>query len=404
MITLSEATLEGVPNSALGVAVSGGGDSMALLHLLAARGPGLRAVTVDHGLRAESRAEAAMVAGVCKALSVPHTTLHWRWDHKGNLQSAARLGRQRLISDWAAGQGLAHVALGHTIDDQAETVLMRLLRGSGVDGLSGMAGRRQDGAVTWVRPLLQVRRADLRAYLRGLGVAWVDDPTNEDPHYDRVKIRQAMETLGLDVAGLAATAGRMRLAREVLERDTSALAGVCVTLTPLGEVVIDLAKFAAPEELQLRLLAGILRWISGEGYRPRLENLRGLLAALATTKGQTLHGCVIRSHFGKVFVRREVSKVEPPCPVAAGFWDHRWIVEASKGAVEATHIGALGTKGLQECPDWRETGHAREALLASPALWQDGILQAAPLAGMANGWGCRLLLGEKGLHKTLMTR
>ncbi len=404
MITLSEAALAGLSDAPLGVAVSGGGDSLALLYLLAARGYALAAVTLDHGLRPESAAEAEMVAQVCKSLNVPHDTLRWTWDGSGNLQAAARVARQQRIADWAVARGIGYVALGHTLDDQAETVLMRLLRGSGVDGLSGMAQTRADGRVTWIRPLLQIRRAALRDYLRDLGVTWADDPSNDNPRYERVRIRQAIETLGLDMDGLAETADRMRVARAVLERDTRDLARACVQITPAGEVVLDLAAFDAPEELRLRLLSAILRWISGAPYRPRLTNLRALLDGLGETRGQTLQGCVIRSSSGKVYVRREVSKTPGPEPVATGRWDHRWRVEGGADAVTASHIAALGEEGLRQCENWRRTGHPREALLTTPALWQNGELRAAPLAGMANGWRCTPEFGEKGPLMAVMTR
>ncbi len=395
---LNETCLSGVDT--LGVAVSGGGDSMALLHMLASRFDGLRAVTVDHGLRPESAAEAAMVADFCQTLGVPHTTLEWRdWNRTGNLQSEARAARLRLIGDWARGRGITHVALGHTLDDQAETVLLRLLRGSGVDGLSGMAEHRHDAGLTWIRPLLQARRADLRTYLEDRGIAWVDDPSNDDPHYARVRARKAIGMLGLDVAGLAATATRMRRARAVLEADTEALADAVVEVTDAGEVRIGRAEFdVAPEELRLRLMAGALRWVSGAPYRPRFDNLAALLA---DPDGRTLHGCTIRLRSGKILVRREVSKVPPPVPVGE-LWDTRWIADPEATAVAATHIGALGERGLAQCDGWRETGHAREVLLAAPALWNDGALVAAPLAGMANGWACRLKEGKKGLNNLLM--
>ena len=132
--------------TALGVAVSGGGDSVALLCLMAdwaaPREVRLAAATVDHGLRPEAAAEAAGVAALCGRLGLAHATLRWEgWDGRGNLMDAARRARRRLLADWAAEQGLAAVALAHTRDDQAETVLMRLARGAGVDGLSAMAGK-----------------------------------------------------------------------------------------------------------------------------------------------------------------------------------------------------------------------------------------------------------------------
>lgn len=399
--------LRNIPNTRLGIAVSGGGDSVALLHMLAARGKGLRAVTIDHGLRAESADEAAQVAGLCKNLGVQHTILKWEnWDKSGNLQDQARQARLRLIADWAGNECITHVALGHTSDDQAETVLLRLARGSGVDGLSGMAAQRMDDQLTWIRPLLHVSRADLRAYLISNDISWTDDPSNDDLKYDRVKARQALahlDGLGVTIDGLVATAKRMQDARIALENVTLTLADRCVEVTDAGEVRIDRAIFnTAPDELRFRLLSATLKWISGSTYRPRFDSLRGVLARIDTDNGQTLQGCVIRTKANSIVIRREPARVAAPCPLDE-IWDHRWIVTQT-GTQSANKIASLGEDGLQMCANWRETGHAREVLLASPALWANGQLVAAPLAGMTNGWAITLKDGRKGLHKSLMTR
>lgn len=402
-----DSALDGISNTTMGVAVSGGGDSVALLHMLAARGKGLHAVTVDHGLRPESAEEAAQVAAQCKQLGIPHTTLKWEgWDETGNLQDQARLARLHLISAWAARESITHIATGHTLDDQAETVLLRLARGSGVDGLSGMAVQRVDGQLTWIRPLLHARREDLRRYLVAQGIDWIDDPSNDDPKYDRVKARQALSLLagmGITVDGLAATAARMQDARVALETATLALANECAVVSDAGEVRINAEVFnAAPDEIRYRLLSASLQWISGEAYRPRFNSLRGVLDRIGSEAGQTLHGCVIRSHLGNIIMRREVSRAAPSCPLG-DVWDHRWVVTQT-GSLGSFVTAALGEDGLRFCDNWRETGHAREVLLASPAIWSEDRLIAAPLAGMGNGWAIGLKNGKKGLHKSVMTR
>ena len=153
------AVLDAARAGTLGVAVSGGSDSVALLLLVrawaAVSGREIAAVTVDHGLRAGSAGEAADVAALCARIDVAHDVLNWRgWDGRGNLQDHARRARRDLIADWAQERGIATVALGHTLDDQAETVVMRLARGSGVDGLAAMAVVSQAACVVWLRPLL----------------------------------------------------------------------------------------------------------------------------------------------------------------------------------------------------------------------------------------------------------
>lgn len=261
----------------LGVAVSGGGDSLALLHLLCDltrdTGPRLAAVTVDHGLRPESADEAAMVGSVCAGLGVEHEVLRWDgWDGQGNLQDRARQARYELIAVWAGKRGIGRVALGHTQDDQAETVLMGLARGAGVDGLSAMAPTMNRNGIEWLRPMLGLRRQDLRAYLSGKGVTWADDPSNEDSRFERIRVRQALSALadvGIGVPGLAEVATRMRSARDALTARTDAAAREIARIEA-GAVVLDRAAFLGlEEEIARRLLLRALCWINGSRHAPR---------------------------------------------------------------------------------------------------------------------------------------
>ena len=169
----------------IGVAVSGGGDSMALLKLLSDWGRTSRqqflVVSVDHGLRANSGQECLAVREFAESCGHRHSTLRWnRPENCGNLQHAARDARYRLIAEWAGKKGIEAVALGHTKDDQAETVLLNLARGSGVDGLAGMPSALRKHGVTWLRPMLAVSRRELRNFLRDREIAWIDDPSNDD--------------------------------------------------------------------------------------------------------------------------------------------------------------------------------------------------------------------------------
>jgi tRNA(Ile)-lysidine synthase len=385
-----------LPAGRLGVAVSGGGDSVALLLLLIAAGREVAAVTVDHRLRAEGAGEAAAVAALCAGRGVPHATLAWEgWDGRGNLQDAARRARRRLIAAWARGRGLAAVALGHTLDDQAETVVMRLARGSGVDGLSGMLPAVEADGVRWVRPLLGVRRAALREWLAAEGVAWAEDPSNEDLRFDRVRARAALPVLaglGVGAERLAATAAAMARAREALERATAELARRCLEDGGAGDLVLDPLPFAAAaEELRLRLLSGALMWVSGAAYRPRLVRLQAAMAAVEGGRvghGLTLHGCVLRARGGRVAIRRELARMADAAPLAAGRWDGRWEIEGAPPAGEGLTIGALGAGGLARLGA-RPPGPAREALAATPAIWRAGELVAAPVARPEAGFGFR---------------
>jgi len=380
------------PPKAIGVAVSGGSDSTALLHLMdqwaSGAGVALCAVTVDHGLRDAAADEALTVARFCARLGVDHTTLHWTgWDGKGNLQDQARRARYGLMAGWARERGIDTVVLGHTADDQAETFLMRLARGSGVDGLSGMAARRQSGGVTWVRPLLLQRRQALRDYLQRHNITWVDDPTNDDMRFERVKIRKALAVLaglGLDVDRLAGTAQDLQTARSALEFQTREAAEKIATVSS-GDVVFDPAGFEQlHSEIRSRLLAHALQWVASAPYRPRRHALGMVETDIQMGRAATLHGCRILPRKTEIRITREHQAVKDTVCLTDAVWDNRWRLAGPHG--NGLELRALGAAGLAECPDWRSTGIPRASLLASPAVWEKDSLIAAPLAGLGNGW------------------
>jgi len=184
------AALTGAPPARLGVAISGGPDSLALLLLARAVWPErVVAATVDHGLRPENAEEAAFVADLCVQLDVSHATLSGRVPDTGSVQAGARDVRYRLLRDWAVEAGCSHLATAHHADDQAETLLMRLARGSGLPGLAGIRQVRDLGGVTILRPLLGWRRAELAEIVAVAGLTAVDDPSNRSPAYDRTRFR-----------------------------------------------------------------------------------------------------------------------------------------------------------------------------------------------------------------------
>jgi tRNA(Ile)-lysidine synthase len=403
-----------VPDGRLGVAVSGGGDSTALLIVAARwaieRGRTIAAATVDHGLRAESAAEAAGVAALCGRLGIAHQTLpagNLR-EAGGNLSAAAREARYALLGDWARGLGLSAVLLGHTMDDQAETVLMRLARGSGAEGLAAMqAGSRRAGML-WLRPLLGIRREALRAVLRVAGESWVEDPANQDRQYDRVKARRALAALaplGIGTEGLARTAWHLQRQSRVLERAMDDLACRARRWGALGEARLDIAAMRQDEpDTALRLLADSLVRVSGARYRPRFRALSEALGGVLSGAGAatTLSGCLIRPEGGPnaetALICREPNACEAMRPLGAGVtvWDRRWRVTVAGARPGPARLGALGAPGLAAlragadagawtAPDsW--TSAPRAVRLTTPAIWggdelDSGGLLAAPLAG-----------------------
>jgi len=320
------------------VAVSGGGDSMALLSLAAgwtrARGGRVTALTVDHGLRAGSGLEAARVAAWAAALGADHATLSWT-DVKPEtgIQDAARQARYRLLDDACRARGILHLLVAHTRDDQAETLLLRLRRGSGPDGLAAMSAERELASCRILRPFLGVPRAALRDYLRAAGLDWLEDPSNLDMRFARPRLRRRLDgDDDLDPAALAENARRYGLARVVLERDTDALLARCCRLDGAGFATLVRAGIAgAPRDLAERALGRVIAAVGGLIYPPKRSRLERLAAGIsgAGEMSVTLGRCHVVTTADAVGVYRE-SRNAPAAvahvPGGSIFWDRRFRV------------------------------------------------------------------------------
>lgn len=357
------------PKPHVAVAVSGGADSMALAVLLhrwvRARGGMVSVLTVDHGLRRAATVEAAEAGRTLRELGVSHRILRWRGDKPtANVQAMARTARYALMSDWCARRGILHLALGHQLEDQAETFLLRLGRGSGLEGLAAMAAVTETPALRLLRPLLGMPRARLEATLRRRGLAWIEDPSNQDQAYARVRLRGLLPALaaeGLSPARLAATATRLGRARAALEHSTAQVLARAATVHPAGFVWLDPAPLAAADpEVGLRALARTAMLVGGLAYPPRLERLERLYGRLVARgraagldRGATLGGCRFIPRRGRILVVREPARVAEQ-PVRAGEklqWDHRFAVRVHRNARArrgSLSVGALGTAGWVE--------------------------------------------------------
>jgi tRNA(Ile)-lysidine synthase len=307
--------LEGLRGLVL--AVSGGSDSTALLVIAVRwakglkkrrkRAPQLIAVTIDHGLRPDSTREAAAVKRLARRLGVPHRTLRWRGTKPtAGLQEAARAARYRLLAQAATRAGYEHILTAHTLDDQAETVLFRLARGSGLAGLAGMAhasplplGDRS--SIFLVRPLLRVSKARLLATLHAAGVDHSEDPANRDPRFARTRLRALMPHLvreGLDARGLARLSIRVRRAEATIE---FAVAAARAALAPepwreRGPIVFDAVRFDdLPAEVALRLLGRAVAHVGNEGpvELGKLEMLYDALRLARAVVRRTLAGALV---------------------------------------------------------------------------------------------------------------
>jgi len=380
----------------LAVAVSGGADSTALLHLVECHYP-VAALTVDHGLRPEAAAEAEGVKAHCAALGVPHETLRWEGEKpEGNLQAEARDARYGLLKDWCLQHGVEYLLTAHHQDDQAETLLMRLARGSGVYGLAGMAPTRDLGGVTLLRPLLDVPKTALVEYLEDKNINWTEDPSNQADRFDRVKIRQFLENPpleGFQSERLAATAARLRRTRDALEFYEAMWLDAAADAHSEGYVFLKASGLeSAPEEVVLRGIASICRHVAGGIFVPRMEKLLRLYEALTTDgfSGQTLYGTQIsRAGTDRFLFSRELAAIVPEISVESSSaetitWDNRFEIRL-KGAIAGIKIRPLGDTGWAQLVG---SGFGRESLqmprvaaLALPALFVAGDLQAVPQLG-----------------------
>lgn len=383
----------------MAVAVSGGADSMALALLTAdwARKQKIAVVPliVDHRLRPDSTKEARHVAALLRQAGLAPKILTWDAKVKpaANRQAAAREARYALLAAACAKHGIAHLLLAHHRDDQAETLLLRALRGSGVDGLAAMQPRAVRDGLALLRPLLDLPKARLVATLRNRKQAWVEDPSNANTAFQRVRVRAALDLLsGNDAAAraelvqhLAQTAKNFARTRALLDAAAYDLLHEVVQLTPAGTAWLDPAPLiAAEDDLSLRALVKLLGAVGGLPVPPRLDGLQRLLEALRSGNALplTLHRCLLTRVKGepRLLVCREARYLPEPAPLGAMLWDGRFRIAVSK-PVRGVSVAPLGQD--------RPAGMAMSAVpkVAWPSLpalrRADGRLLAVP--GL--GWG-----------------
>jgi tRNA(Ile)-lysidine synthase len=356
-------SFEGLAHLAL--AVSGGSDSMALLRLAHLwreghdHAPRLTVLTVDHGLRTASADEAGVVARWSQALGLPHVTLKWAGSKPSSaIQAAARHARYDLMADWCASHGCNALATAHTMDDQAETVLMRLARTASFDSLAGIPAFGRWGSLPVIRPLLDQRRRDLRALLVELGQAWIEDESNDDPRFERVRIRHALPSLaeiGITTEALARLARTCSEAVAAQEARTSQWLEVHLAEYPEGYSSLAMEDFLAqPLAIQIRALGRLVPRYGGQRPVERHE-LERLARALATGgRRRTLGGALVGARRERIWFGREAARVSRE-PVVVGskgeaLWDGRFVVRAPPGSriISAQAAGYEG--GARDLP------------------------------------------------------
>ncbi|MFN4281021.1 MAG: tRNA lysidine(34) synthetase TilS [Alphaproteobacteria bacterium] len=385
----------------LAVAVSGGADSLALAMLADAwarrRGGSVTALTVDHGLRREAAAEARQVGRWLRAAGIAHKILRWSPPQapKANIQMRAREARYGLMADWCRAHGIGDLLVAHHQEDQAETFLLRLARGSGLDGLAAMAAQSWRGELRLLRPLLDVPKAALIATLKRRKQPWIEDPSNANSAYARVRLRALMPALaaeGLTAERLAETAARLGQARAALALACDELLARAAETHDAGYARIDAAAFAAaPREVALRALARLLVAFGGQDYTPRYDRLRRLADEMFAggAAARTLAGCRLLPEIGgggadvRVLIVRETRDLAPPVAAGPGpvAWDGRFILTMTGArARRGLTLGALGEAGWREArAQGAELGLLPRALAPTlPTLRDKAGLLAVP--------------------------
>lgn len=396
------------------LAVSGGPDSMALMALAAAwcaraarPTPNISVVTVDHGLRAESRREAQMVAAEARRLRLPHAVLTWSGlKPQTGLPMAAREARYRLLEDHAAALGVgaerAAIVTAHHRDDQAETFAMRLARGAGIDGLSGMRNVRplRDGVgIVLARPLLAFPKARLVATLDARGIPFVEDPTNGDHRYERARVRSRLADLavaGLSAHAFATSARRLNDARDALAYAESVFVA-SLSLSFGNEVFACFDRRAfenGPVFLRQKLMARLIGRYGGASPDPRLSEIEDLVARMQRdgASSATLGGAQISCGPRAIRVWREAGRLDQApvelSPGARHVWDGRFVLRwraematlsppREAPIVMVKPLGAKGYAAILSRLAARSRPPARAAF-ALPSFWTAEKLVAVP--------------------------
>ena len=387
--TLSTRLAPALAHATIGLAVSGGADSLALLvlasHWVRTRheAPRIIIYTVDHGLRPEAASETRLVARIAASLDFPCRMLRWQGEKPATgVQAAARTARYRLIGEAMRSDGATLLLTAHHADDQAETILMRLAHGSGLAGLRGMDRVSEVEGIAVFRPLLDVPHAALQEVVDEAGLAPAIDPSNTDPHYERVRWRQAapaLADLGLDAERLATFARRAGEADAALSQWADQRFADLVAFDGLGAAELPLAAFAQlPRPIGVRLLGKVLETVGGS-QRPRalgaVEDLRDRLAAGATSPTTALGVSILQRGETLWFSRERGRKPAPPDtvpPAATLLWDRRFtIANASPEAID------VRMAGLSRMAAEKAVGRS----LSSPAA----AIRTAPLVTAADG-------------------
>ena len=414
MIEQVVSNLASLKLSSCGIAVSGGSDSIALFHIIteweAENKPEIFVASVDHGLRSESKAEVEFVKKICEMKGVKHFSLKPTMnisEAQGNLQDNARSARYQLLRNWAISNDLQSILVGHTLDDQEENLLIRFLRGSGVDGLASMENMVVRNEILWIRPLLKYRKEELRNYLRNNNYSWIDDPSNHDDKYQRVKIRKLLKQLKSDsliAPNFVKTADHMlrasKLSKEISKHNSKTL----LSFNDVGQITFEVEKFSELfEDTQFRILSGIISWFSGKFYKPRFSQLENMHNKILNDKftSATLGGTVFKKQNGTLTFTRELASIEENCLVKDEkfIWDNRWLITLKAKIKERLYVKPYGLLELEDHRFFITSEFDKSALATLPTITTNKGIKFVPLSNLEYDVDVKLLNQDDEFYK-----
>lgn len=384
----------------IAVAVSGGSDSLALVFLLQKwvkrNGGEFVALTIDHGLRQESANEAKKTHALMTEHNIEHYTLKWKGEKPvSNIQAQAREARYKLLARWCHNNNFNYLCTGHQKEDQAETVMMRLVRGSGIDGLGAIPSQSTLYGISVIRPLLTFSRRSLESILSERNISWVEDPSNSQRRFTRSRIRQLIahsdKLVGLEpetlTGRLADIASHMQRARDYLDGIVKEYIQTHIQEHKYGFVTLNIEQYyGLHSEIGLRVLARLLQSVGGQYEKPRFSKLSSLYTSILSgefSSAATLHGCIIRPNSkGYIDIIREPEAVTGLIPLTFDLdtqilWDGRfnckinWDRAEKKGIYELKCLGVEGFHRIKEqLSPALVTSMPKKVFYTLPSLWK----------------------------------
>jgi tRNA(Ile)-lysidine synthase len=383
----------------IAVAVSGGADSMYLTYLLnlwsQEEKVDLTALIVDHGLRSESSDEAKSVKEFLQSQGIKTEILKWVGDKpKSNIQSKARAARYHLLHDYCTNHNIKHLFVAHTLNDQAETVLMRIIRGSGIDGVSAIKPKTKFGNILLLRPLLTVDRAKIESHMKESGWPWINDPSNLNHKYMRVKVRFMLNSYASEFGDqkiykrLGLLAENSRRTKSYLDSQVKKIWGKKVKVDPLNFLIIDNAVYNLHKEMKLRLFVRAFKYLNPNLLTPKLTSLTSMIHELesSTRLSKTLMGCQIIKGTKQTVIFLELGKNQQPLkliPKKPNIW-HNLTITTTTSDLTAKKLGASGWKDLKTLGFIKPTNTPIGAIHALLAVYKDDNLVAVPHLNFGN--------------------